>query len=138
MKPTVLIPFFALVAACHYDWSVGPRPDEGADGGGADASLEAGDEGASVDAPGAETSQTQCDLLEAQVHYAYLGIANCGKTCTQSLRDECGCLLSVEDATSAAAQNYVAAVKAWNDAQCTKNCATCATPKYACAFTYCI
>src|SRR5262249_10424134 len=133
MKPTVLIPFVALVAACHYDWSVGPRPDEGADGGGAEAGAEA----ASADAPGKETSETQCELLDGQVGIAYAQTISCNHTCAESLRDQCDCLVPVEDATSAAAQNYVAAVKAWNDARCTKKCPSCTIPKYACAFSFC-
>jgi hypothetical protein len=134
MKVSALVLPFAMLAACHYDWGVGPRPvdDSGSpDGAIADA---AGEEASIADASGSETQGSQCDVLEAEVGLARPGIIHCQKTCGQSVFDECGCEIAVEDASSKGVMDYAAAVKAYKDAGChTASCpSSCDVPRHEC------
>jgi len=114
----------AAMAACTYDWKVGPAGGA-ADSGNADAAATT--DGSSADGPTGD-----CDTLQSQIGIAYTKILACSSTCAQNVQSECGCTLAVADAQSAGAKEYAAAVTAFKNAGCPPQCSQCAAVLHQC------
>ena len=119
----------AAMAACTYDWKVGPSGGA-ADSGNADAAATI--DGATTDGSSADGPTGDCDTLKAQIGIAYAKILACSSTCADSVQSECGCTLAVEGAQSAGAKEYTAAVTAFKNAGCPPQCSPCNAVLHQC------
>jgi len=126
------------IAACSFDWTVGPEPsasDSGAgDAAGGDAA--GSNDGASGGDAAPPDGSATCQALEAQEGTARARILRCTASCAGSVLDECNCEVPVEDAQSQTARDYASAAAAYRAAGCA-SCQPCDPPRHVCAFNVC-
>jgi hypothetical protein len=136
-------------AGCTYNWTEGPRDSGAGDVSAGDVSISdssagdssagdaLGDAGQDVGSPG--DASTTCNLLLGQLNYARINAVRCVSQCMQQVADPCGCAISVEDAGSQTAKDYVSAVAAYKMAGCVPDCSGgCMAPAYVCFDRLCI
>jgi len=122
-----------LLAACSYDWTLGPA-DAGPSAQGDAPAAEGGDGAFVGDANGECTGLSNMLAIERGTT-----ILHCQSSCYDTVKDECGCDVAVENMASSAVQTYVANVNQYKAAGCrTSMCpSSCRCPAHLCISTVC-
>jgi hypothetical protein len=110
--------FFILIgtSACSFDWSTTPL---------ADAATDASDAAAEASVPDA----ADCATLTTALSDARLAAKKCASganVCTATTKDECGCTITLANASSPEDTAYAQALAAFQAAQCVPTCNACA------------
>jgi D-arabinose 5-phosphate isomerase GutQ len=112
--------------SCTLDWTVGP----------ADASET---DGPSVSEPDVSASDSgACTTLAKFIAIYRAELLTCQMTCAETVTDQCGCAVPVQNAESQAAKSFVMTVAQYKADGCEdpSSCA-CSTPAQICLYGVC-
>ncbi|MDI1477673.1 hypothetical protein [Polyangium sp. y55x31] len=105
----------AFVTGCVYDWEVGAPAS-------ADAGPGTGGAGGAGGSGGPDCADLQADVEAARIAAKSCVLGASGQ-CAEKVTDECGCHSFVKAGGSAEVQGFVAAVEAFQAADCKPSCA---------------
>lgn len=132
---TALLPLAGSLG-CSYDWEIG-APNGGAGGQGSGGAGASGSGGSGAGGAGGGGG-ADCGALAAQLDAARKAAKACTigapGQCSGFIEDECGCDSYVTQSSSAATDEFVAAVGALQSAGCPPDCSTCLLGSGTCLF----